>query len=65
MLRSDCDTTTIFLLDIIHSNSPYRPGWELHQDSGISNQSLAVSESAPAFRFSGFPAVIGRPASKA
>jgi hypothetical protein len=30
--------TTVFLLDIIDSNSPHGPVRELHQDNGISNQ---------------------------
>jgi hypothetical protein len=30
--------TTVFLLDIINSNSLHGPVRELHQDNGISNQ---------------------------
>jgi hypothetical protein len=30
--------TTVFLLDIMDSNSVYGPVRELHQDNGISNQ---------------------------
>jgi hypothetical protein len=33
--------TTVFLLNIIDSNSLHGPVRELHQDNGISNQSIA------------------------
>jgi hypothetical protein len=43
--------TTVFLLDIIDSNSLYGPVRELHQDNGIPNQStfyhLGVSVTVP------------------
>jgi hypothetical protein len=35
--------TTVFLLDIIGSNSLHGPVRELHQDNGISNQIILLS----------------------
>jgi hypothetical protein len=37
-------TATVFLLDIIDSNSPHGPVRELHRDNGISNQ---INQSIP------------------
>jgi hypothetical protein len=37
--------TTVFLLDIINSNSLHGPVRELHQDNGISNQIKSINQS--------------------
>jgi hypothetical protein len=50
--------TTVFLVDIMYSNSLHRPVRELHQDIGISNQINLSTQYVSALSDRGIPTIV-------